>query len=274
MQDLIERALAEDVDGGDLTSRVVVPEGSRAAGTVVAKAEGVVCGIELATGTFVAVDPGLDVEPRAADGDRVEPGTELLAVAGDARAILAAERVALNFLGRLSGVATLTARYVAAVEGTGARILDTRKTTPGMRALEKAAVRAGGGTSHRAGLHDAILVKENHVRVAGGVGEAARRALAGAPHGVAVEVEVESLDELDEALAAGVDRVLLDNMEPADLRAAVERAAGRAQLEASGGIALETVRAVAETGVDFISVGALTHSAPALDVSLLFRPQP
>lgn len=274
MQDLIERALAEDVDGGDLTSRAVVPEGSRAAGTVVAKAEGAVAGVELATATFVAVDPGLDVEPRAADGDRVEDGAELLAVAGDARAILAAERVALNFLGRLSGIATLTARYVAAVAGTGARILDTRKTTPGMRALEKAAVRAGGGTSHRFGLHDAILVKENHVRVAGGVGEAARRALAGAPDGVAVEVEVEGLDELDEALAAGVDRVLLDNLALTDLRAAVERARGRATLEASGGIALDGVRAVAETGVDFISVGALTHSAPALDVSLLFRPAP
>lgn len=274
MQDLIERALAEDIGGGDLTSRAVVPEGSRASGVVVAKVSGVVAGVDLAAATFAAVDPGLDIERRAADGDRVEPGAELLAVAGDARAILAAERVALNFLGRLSGIATLTARYVAAVEGTGARILDTRKTTPGMRALEKAAVRAGGGTSHRAGLHDAILVKENHVRVAGGVGEAARRALAEAPDGVPVEVEVESIEELDEALAAGVERVLLDNMEPADLRAAVERTHGRATLEASGGIALDTARAVAETGVDFISVGALTHSAPALDVSLLFRPAP
>jgi nicotinate-nucleotide pyrophosphorylase (carboxylating) len=197
----------------------------------------------------------------------------LARVQGPARGILTAERVALNLVQRMSGVATLTARYVAAVEGTGARILDTRKTTPGLRALEKAAVVAGGGVSHRFGLHDAILVKENHVRVAGGVGEAARRALAGAPDGVAVEVEVESLDELDEALAAGVTRVLLDNMGPDALREAVRRTAGRARLEASGGIALETVRAVAETGVDFISVGALTHSAPALDVSLLFEPE-
>jgi nicotinate-nucleotide pyrophosphorylase (carboxylating) len=273
MRDLIERALAEDVGEGDVTSRAVVPEGSRARGAVVAKAEGVVAGLPVAEAVFEAVDGGLELEVRAVDGDRVGVGTELLTVRGEARAILAAERVALNLLGRLSGVATLTARYVAAVEGTGARILDTRKTTPGMRALEKAAVVAGGGTSHRFGLYDAILVKENHVRVAGGVGEATRRALVGAPAGVPVEVEVESLAELDEALAAGVGRVLLDNMAPGDLRAAVERANGRAVLEASGGIVLESVRAVAETGVDFISIGALTHSAPALDVSLLFEPE-
>jgi nicotinate-nucleotide pyrophosphorylase (carboxylating) len=190
-------------------------------------------------------------------------------VEGDARAILAAERTALNLLGRLSGTATLTARYVEAVSGTGVAILDTRKTTPGLRELEKAAVVTGGGRSHRAGLFDAILVKENHARLVGGVGEAARRAVADAPAGVSVEVEVESLEELDEVLAAGVTRVLLDNMAPVDLRAAVEHVRGRAQLEASGGITLDNVRAVAETGVDFISVGALTHSAPALDVSLL-----
>ena len=274
MRDLIQRALAEDVGEGDVTSRAVVPEGSRASGSVVAKAEGVVAGLPVAEAVFEAVGGDLELEGHAIDGDRVGPGTELLSVRGDARAILAAERVALNLLGRLSGIATLTARYVAAVEGTGARILDTRKTTPGMRALEKAAVVAGGGSSHRFGLYDAVLVKENHVRVAGGVGEAARRALVGAPAGVQVEVEVESLEELDEALAAGVGRVLLDNMAPDALRAAVERTNGRALLEASGGIDLETVRAVAETGVDFISVGALTHSAPALDVSLLFEPEP
>lgn len=274
MDDLISRALAEDVGAGDLTSRAVVPEGSRAHGVVIAKADGVLAGVEVAAAVFAAVDRELRVDVRAADGERVGPGGELIAVRGDARAILAAERVALNLLGRLSGVATLSARYVDAVAGTSARILDTRKTTPGMRALEKAAVVAGGGTSHRFGLYDAILVKENHVRVAGGVGEAARRALAGAPHGVQVEIEVESLDELGEALDAGVARVLLDNMAPDALREAVRRTAGRAQLEASGGITLATVRAVAETGVDFISVGALTHSAPALDVSLLFEPEP
>ncbi len=270
MRDLIQRALDEDLGAGDLTSRAVVPEDSLATGVVIAKVDGVVAGIDVAAAVFAAVDRELPVELRAADGDRVAAGDEILALRGDARAILAGERVALNLLGRLSGVATLTASYVAAVDGTGTRILDTRKTTPGMRALEKAAVVAGGGTSHRFGLYDAILVKENHVRVAGGVGEAARRALAGAPAGVVVEIEVESLDELDEALDAGIGRVLLDNMDPDVLRAAVERTAGRAELEASGGITLETARAVAETGVDFISVGALTHSAPALDVSLLF----
>jgi nicotinate-nucleotide pyrophosphorylase (carboxylating) len=274
MEDLIRRALAEDVGAGDLTSAAVVPADSRAHGVVLAKADGVLAGLDVAAAVFAAVDRELAVDPRAADGDRVGPGGELLVVRGDARAILAAERVALNLLGRLSGVATLTARYVDAVAGTGARILDTRKTTPGLRALEKAAVVAGGGTSHRFGLFDAILVKENHVRVAGGVGEAARRALAGAPAGVVVEIEVESLEELDEALAAGIGRVLLDNMGPDELRAAVRRTAGRAELEASGGIGLDTIRAVAETGVDFVSVGALTHSAPALDVSLLFEPEP
>lgn len=273
MNDLIQRALDEDLGTGDLTSRAVVPEGSRAAGVVVAKADGMVAGLDVAAAVFAAADRGLEVELRAADGDAVSPGGELLIVRGDARAILAAERVALNLLGRLSGVATLTARYVAAVEGTGTRILDTRKTTPGMRALEKAAVVAGGGTSHRFGLYDAILVKENHVRVAGGVGEAARRALASAGPGVMVEIEVESLEELDEALAAGVGRLLLDNMSPDELRTAVQRTGGRAELEASGGVTLDTVRAVAETGVDFVSVGALTHSAAALDVSLLFEPQ-
>jgi nicotinate-nucleotide pyrophosphorylase (carboxylating) len=273
MRDLIQRALDEDLGAGDLTSGAVVPEGSLATGVVIAKADGVVAGIDVAAAVFAAVDRNLAVEQRAADGDRVAPGRELLVLRGDARAILAGERVALNLLGRLSGVATLAARYVAAVDGTGTRILDTRKTTPGMRALEKAAVVAGGGASHRSGLYDAILVKGNHVRVAGGVGEAARRALAGAPEGVVVEIEVESLEELDEALGAGIRRVLLDNMDPDALRAAVERTAGRAELEASGGITLETARAVAETGVDFISVGALTHSAPALDVSLLFDPE-
>jgi nicotinate-nucleotide pyrophosphorylase (carboxylating) len=273
MRDLIQRALAEDVGEGDVTSRAVVPEGSQASGTVVAKADGVVAGLPVAEAVFEAVDGGLELELHAIDGDRVAPGRELLSVRGDARAILAAERVALNLLGRLSGVATLTAHYVAAIEGTRARILDTRKTTPGMRALEKAAVVAGGGSSHRFGLYDAVLVKENHVRVAGGVGEAARRAVLGAPAGVQVEVEVESLAELGEALEAGVGRVLLDNMAPGELRAAVQRADGRALLEASGGIDLGSVRAVAETGVDFISIGALTHSAPALDVSLLFEPE-
>jgi nicotinate-nucleotide pyrophosphorylase (carboxylating) len=274
MRDLIERALAEDLGAGDLTAQAVVPAGSRASATIVAKQPGTVAGIDVAAAVFGAIDGTLEIESHAADGDPVDAGDLLLVVRGDARAILAGERVALNFLGRLSGIASLTARYVAAVDGTGARILDTRKTTPGLRALEKAAVRAGGGTSHRAGLFDAILVKENHVRVAGGVSEAARRALDAAPAGVVVEVEVESLGELEQALDAGIERVLLDNMAPAQLHEAVELAAGRAELEASGGVTLESVRAVAQTGVDYISIGALTHSAPALDVSLLFELEP
>jgi nicotinate-nucleotide pyrophosphorylase (carboxylating) len=271
--ELIRRAIEEDVGEGDVTARAVVPADATARGTVIAKQAGVVAGLSAAMAVFAELAPAVVVGASRVEGDRVVPDDELLTVSGPARAILAGERVALNLLGRLSGVATATAAYVAAVEGTSAGILDTRKTTPGLRALEKAAVVAGGGASHRFGLYDAILVKENHVRVAGGVAEAARRALAAAPPGLTVEVEVESLDELREALDVGIERVLLDNMGPDDLRAAVELADGRAKLEASGGITLENVRAVAETGVDYISIGALTHSAPALDVSLLFEPE-
>ncbi len=261
------RALAEDLGAGDLTAQAVVPEDARAVAVIQQRAPGVPFGLDVARETFEqAGAPGL--EALAPEGRWREAG-DLARIEGPARAILAGERVALNFLGRLSGVATLTARYVQAVEGTGARILDTRKTTPGLRALEKAAVVAGGGVSHRTGLYDAILVKENHATLAGGVGEAARRAAGGAD---LVEVEVEEIDQLDEVLAAGIDRILLDNMTPAEIRAAVERTAGRAELEASGGVTLDNVREVAETGVDFISVGALTHSAPALDLSLLMQP--
>jgi nicotinate-nucleotide pyrophosphorylase (carboxylating) len=227
--------------------------------------------MRIAEDVFKRLDPRLRWRAQAADGEWREPGP-LAEIVGDAAAILRGERVALNFLGRLSGIATLTALYVREVEGTGVRILDTRKTTPGMRALEKEAVRAGGGVNHRAGLHDAILVKENHAALAGGVGVAARRALADAPPGISVEVECASLGEVAEAIEAGAPRLLLDNMSLDELRRAAELARGRAELEASGGITLENVRAVAETGVDFISVGALTHSAPALDVSLLLEP--
>jgi nicotinate-nucleotide pyrophosphorylase (carboxylating) len=268
--EVVERALAEDVGGGDLTTSAVVSPEARAVARVEQKAPGVIAGIRVAEAVFERVDPELAVGVLAVEGEWREPGA-VLEVKGAAGSILTAERTALNLLGRLSGVATLTARFVEAVEGTGVRILDTRKTTPGLRALEKDAVRAGGGTSHRAGLYDAILVKENHAAIAGGVGEAARRALAAAPEGVMVEVECSTLDELDQALSAGVQRILLDNMDPEALRAAAERTAGRAELEASGGVTLDTVRAVAETGVDFISVGALTHSAPALDLSLLME---
>jgi nicotinate-nucleotide pyrophosphorylase (carboxylating) len=267
----VRRALEEDVGSGDVTTRAVVPDDARARATISQKAPGVVFGLDAAEAVFAQVDERLAVSRLAEEG-AWRQGGEVLAVEGGAAGILVGERVALNLLGRLSGVATLTARYVEAVEGTGARILDTRKTTPGLRALEKAAVAAGGGHNHRTGLYDAMLVKENHSALAGGVGEATRRALAAAPAGMAVEIECASLDDVDAALAAGATRLLLDNMDPATLREAVARARGRAQTEASGNVSLETVRAVAETGVDWISVGALTHSAPALDLSLLLDP--
>ena len=271
MLELIDRALAEDVGEGDITTTAVVEPGARARARIEQKAEGVPAGLRVAEKVFERVDPDVRWHAHADEGEWREPGL-LAELAGSAASILAAERVALNFLGRLSGIATLTARYVEAVEGTGVRILDTRKTTPGLRALEKEAVRAGGGTSHRSGLYDAILIKENHSALAGGVGEASERALANAPAGVVVEVECATLDEVGAAVDAGVPRILLDNMDPAELRRAVELVAGRAELEASGGITLDTIRGVAETGVDFISVGALTHSAPALDFSLLLDP--
>ncbi|MGI8661157.1 MAG: carboxylating nicotinate-nucleotide diphosphorylase [Thermoleophilaceae bacterium] len=269
LHEVVARALSEDLGAGDLTTAAVVPVDARARARIEQRAPGVLSGMEVARETFRQLDPSLRFEVLAEEGAWREGGG-VATIEGPAAAILSGERTALNFLGRLSGVATMTARYVRAIEGTGARILDTRKTTPGLRALEKRAVGHGGGASHRAGLYDAILVKENHALLAGGVGPAARAAAAS--RGVAdwVEVEVESLAELEEVLAAGADRVLRDNMDPGDLRAAVERAQGSgATLEASGGVALEGVRAVAETGVDFVRVGALTHSAPALDLSLL-----
>jgi nicotinate-nucleotide pyrophosphorylase (carboxylating) len=271
VKELVARALAEDLGAGDLTATAVVAEDARAVAVIEQRVPGVVCGIDLARETLEQTGaPGLDA--LAPEGEWRDPG-EVARIEGPARAILAGERVALNFLGRLSGVATLTARYVQAVEGTGTRILDTRKTTPGLRALEKAAVVAGGGVSHRAGLYDAILVKENHAALAGGVGEAARLAVENRGSASFVEVEVETVDELKDVLKAGVDRILLDNMSPDDLRKAVRKAKGRAELEASGGITLDNVREVADTGVDFISVGAITHSAPALDLSLLLAPR-
>jgi nicotinate-nucleotide pyrophosphorylase (carboxylating) len=279
MKDLIERALAEDLGDGDLTTRAVVPEGGRARAVIRQKEPGVIAGLDAARTVFEHVDPELDWVAHCPQGLWREAGV-VAEISGSAASILAAERVALNFLGRLSGIATLTARYVRAVDGTRAQILDTRKTTPGLRELEKAAVRAGGGASHRSGLYDGILVKENHAALAGGVGEAARLAVEAAPElgratgrdSILVEIECATLAEVEDALAAGVPRILLDNMTPDELRRAVELAEGRAELEASGGISLETVRAVAETGVDYVSVGALTHSAPALDVSLLIEP--
>jgi nicotinate-nucleotide pyrophosphorylase (carboxylating) len=270
--DLIDRALAEDVGTGDVTTLTLVPEDARGRATLTQKAPGVIAGLNVAEAVFARVDPALRFGAHVEQGVWRDGGF-VAEVAGSSRSILSAERVALNFLQRLSGVATLTARYVQAVAGTGARILDTRKTTPGLRTLEKQAVLAGGGTNHRIGLFDAILVKENHAAMAGGVGEATRLALAAA-NGLPVEVECATLDEVRAALEAGAPRILLDNMDTGGLRAAVELTGGRAELEASGGVSLETVRAIAETGVDFISVGALTHSAPALDVSLILEPLP
>lgn len=271
MEELIARALVEDVGAGDLTTAATVPADATARARIAQKAPGAIAGLDVAASVFRQLDPGLRWHAHVLEGEWREEGL-VAEVAGAARPILTGERVALNLLSRLSGIATLTARFVRAVEGTGARVLDTRKTTPGLRALEKLAVRAGGGTSHRAGLYDAIMVKENHARLAGGVGEAARRALATAPRGVPVHVECATLEDLDEALAAGAERILLDNMSLDELREAARRARGRATLEASGGVSLETVRAIAETGVDYVSVGALTHSAPALDLSLLLEP--
>ena len=271
MQELIDAALREDVGAGDVTTAALVPEDARARARIVQKAPGVVFGLRVAEAVFRRVDPELRWHGHAPEGEWRDDGL-VAEVAGSTAAILRGERVALNFLGRLSGVATLTARYVAAVEGTGARILDTRKTTPGLRALEKQAVAAGGGVNHRFGLFDAILAKENHIAAAGGVAAAVRAARAAASEGVLVEVECQTLDQVLEAVGEGAPRVLLDNMDLAEMRRAVEAVAGRAELEASGGVTLDSVRAIAETGVDFISVGALTHSAPALDLSLLLDP--
>ena len=266
-RELIERALAEDIGVGDVTTDALVPADARARAIIEQKARGIIAGLDVARAVFEAVDGELRWEPRVTEGEWREGGP-VAEIWGSAASILKGERVALNFLGRLSGIATLTARFVRAVEGTGTQILDTRKTTPGLRELEKRAVATGGGTNHRSGLHDAILVKENHIEAAGGVGEATRRALAAARDRMQVEVECASLEEVEETLNAGASMILLDNMTPDELRRAVELTAGRAKLEASGGVTLENVGEIAETGVDYISVGALTHSAPALDLSL------
>jgi nicotinate-nucleotide pyrophosphorylase (carboxylating) len=271
VQEIIDRALAEDVGAGDVTTDALVPADARARARIVQKAPGVVSGLRVAEAVFRRVDPELRWHAHARVGEWREDGGLVAEVAGATASILRGERVALNFLGRLSGIATLTARFVRQLEGTTAVVLDTRKTTPGLRALEKQAVKEGGGGNHRFGLFDAFLVKENHVAAAGGVRAAAERALA-ASDGLLVEVECESLGQVDEALAAGVPRLLLDNFTGEELAAAVAKVAGRAELEASGNVTLETVRAIAETGVDYISIGALTHSAPALDLSLRLDP--
>jgi nicotinate-nucleotide pyrophosphorylase (carboxylating) len=272
LDEVVARALAEDLGEGDVTVQATVPPGARARATITQKAPGVLFGLDAAEATFRALDPDAQVERLAPQRVWRERG-EALRVTGDAAALLGAERTALNLLARLSGVATLTARCVHAIEGTGARILDTRKTTPGLRALEKAAVAAGGGVNHRFGLFDMVLIKENHAAMAGGVGPAVRAARKHFPD-LPLEVECRTLKEVREALEAGAPRLLLDNMAPGMLRAVALEVAGRAELEASGGVTLETLRAHADTGVDFVSVGALTHSPPALDLSLILEPLP
>jgi nicotinate-nucleotide pyrophosphorylase (carboxylating) len=254
--------LAEDVGAGDATTLSVIDEDTTCEARILVKQPGVVCGLTVAAAVFAEL--GAELEPLATDGDLVEPGP-IANVSGPARAVLTGERLALNLLGRLSGIATLTRRFVDAVDGTGATILDTRKTTPGLRELEKQAVRCGGGTNHRFRLDDGVLIKDNHLRLAGSIAEAVARARS---MGLPVEVECDTPAQVGEAIDAGADRILLDNMTPAQLREAVAFTDGRAELEASGGVTLDTVRAIAETGVDFVSVGALTHSARALDVSL------
>jgi nicotinate-nucleotide pyrophosphorylase (carboxylating) len=268
--DALERvafaALAEDIGDGDVTTEATVDADATGSAQLVVKEAGVVCGLRVAEAVFRALEPAIRFEPLVDEGATVTGLTAVARVSGPERAILTGERTALNFLARLSGIATLTRRYVDAVEGTGAAILDTRKTTPGLRALEKHAVASGGGRNHRFGLDDGVLVKDNHLRAAGSVATAVERLRAATP--LPVEIECDTLKQVSEALAAGADAILLDNMTLDELRDAVELVAGRARLEASGGVTLENVRAVAETGVDEISVGALTHSARSLDVSL------
>ena len=266
--EVVAAALREDVGSGDLTTTLLVPPEHRCRAQLLLEEPGIVCGVQVAAAVFRALEPTVTVTAVVEEGARVQNTPAALAeLAGPAAAILTGERTALNLLARLCGIATLTRRYVDQVDGTGVTILDTRKTTPGLRALEKYAVRCGGGQNHRFGLDDAILVKENHLRIAGDIGAAAA-ALAGHTAGIAVEMEAETLDQVADALEAGIERILLDNMTPDEVAQAVELNAGRAKLEASGGITLATIRTYAETGVDFVSVGALTHAARSLHVSL------
>ena len=269
IEDVINRTLAEDLGrAGDITTLATIPASARARAVIAARESGVIAGSDLAIAAFRRLDQSIRFDTHIADGAFVSKGDVALAIEGPARAILSAERTALNFMGRLSGIASLTARYVEKVKHTKARIVCTRKTTPGLRAFEKHAVRCGGGFNHRFGLDDAILIKDNHIEVAGGVTKALRAAKAFAGHLVKIEIEVDTLDQLDEVIREGADVVLLDNMTPAQLKDAVARVKGNMLTEASGGVTLESVAAIAESGVDMISVGALTHSARVLDLGL------
>jgi nicotinate-nucleotide pyrophosphorylase (carboxylating) len=272
LRSLVRAALEEDQAFNDLTTIATVVSERHARGRLVARADGVLCGVPLAVEAFRQLDPKVTIRVDLEDGARLHRGSNILYLSGHARALLAAERVALNFMQRLSGIATLTARYVDAVRGTDAKILDTRKTTPGWRLLEKYAVRAGGGTNHRLNLSSAVLIKDNHLAaVDGDVEVAVRRARDLAPQGTKVEVECDRIEQVRAALDAGADIILLDNMRPDEMARCVELVAGRAVTEASGSVRLETVREIALAGVDWISVGALTHSAPALDLALDFE---
>lgn len=269
--ELIARAYAEDLGTeGDITSQAVIDETRRSTAILVARTAGTVAGIDIAGACFLHVDPSLTLRQHVADGDTVEPGSRLMTISGSTISLLTAERVALNLVGRMSGIATATRTFVDAVEGTGATITDTRKTTPGLRELEKAAVVAGGGSNHRFGLYDAVLIKDNHLTATDSIARAVAAARKAVGPDVTVEVEVDDLDQLDEVLTTDADRVLLDNMDTETLNEAVARVDGNLITEASGGVTLETVRSIAETGVDIISVGWLTHSAPAFDVALDF----
>lgn len=271
IDDAVKRALAEDLgDAGDLTSRACIPEDAMSRAQIVARRPGVIAGVDLARAAFHLVDSDIEASIVKGDGARVAAKEILMRIEGPSRGILTAERVALNFLGRLSGVATQTRLLVDAVAGTRAKIVCTRKTTPGLRAFEKYAVRCGGGSNHRFGLYDAVMIKDNHIVAAGGVAEAMQAAKEAVGHMIVIEIEVETLEQLEEALEHGARVVLLDNMSIDDLRLAVALNKGRAALEASGGVTLDSIRAIAETGVDVISSGAITHSAPSLDLALDF----
>jgi nicotinate-nucleotide pyrophosphorylase (carboxylating) len=268
LEDVIDRGLREDVGAGDLTTNSIVPPNATTYGYIMAKEGGVLAGLLVAEKVFRRFDPAFEFKARVRDGDKVTSGCILAEISGNARAILTGERLALNFLRHMSGIATRTAGLVSLVEGSSARIVDTRKTTPGLRAIEKYAVRAGGGYNHRFGLYDGILIKDNHLKVAGGIGPAVKAARLKSPHTIRIEVEVEDLPGVREALTAGADIIMLDNMDPEQMKEAVKIIAGRALVEASGGINEENIRAAAAAGVDLISVGALTHSVRALDISL------
>ena len=271
IDDAVRRALAEDLgEAGDITTDSVIPADRQAAGIIAARKTGVSAGLPMAIRVFQLIDDTVRLEPRLPDGSKLAPGDILMAMSGNARSLLKAERVALNFLGHLSGVATATADIAAAIAHTQAKVCCTRKTTPGLRVFEKYAVRCGGGANHRMGLYDMVLIKDNHIAAAGGVANAIRAAKAAVKPGIKIEVEVDTLDQLDEAMTVGVDQILLDNMGPALLKEAVARVAGRAVTEASGSITKATARAIAEAGVDLISVGWITHSAPCLDLGLDF----